>query len=58
MSERLIIDGNAVYEIDEDCLHQQEAKRKGRGGQRRAGGRGEWQVCQESGKEKKPGRQC
>ncbi len=45
MSERLIIDGNAVYEIDEDCLRQQEARRRGRGGQRR--GRGEWQMCQE-----------
>ena len=48
MSERLIIDGNAVYEIDEDCLRQQEARRRGRGGQRR--GRGEWQMCQEKGK--------
>ena len=28
MSERLIIDGNAVYEIDEDCLRQQEARRR------------------------------
>lgn len=48
MSERLIIDGNAVYEIDEDCLRQQEARRRGRNGQRR--GRGEWQMCQEKGK--------
>ncbi len=48
MSERLIIDGNAVYEIDEDCLRQQEARRRG---QRR--GRGDWQVCQEKKEESK-----
>lgn len=54
MSERLIIDGNAVYEIDEDCLREQEARRKGRGGQRR--GRGEWQACQERSQEGKDGR--
>jgi len=45
MSERLIIDGNAVYEIDEDCMRQQEARRRGR--QRRGGGRGECHSCQE-----------
>lgn len=44
MSERLIIDGNAVYEIDEDCMRQQEA-RKRQGRQRR--GMEEWQMCQE-----------
>lgn len=26
MSTRLIIDGNAVYEIDEDCLENQKKK--------------------------------
>ena len=31
MSERLIIDGNAVYEIDEDCKRQQEARKSGDG---------------------------
>lgn len=30
MSERLVIDGNAVYEIDEDCMRQQDVKRRGR----------------------------
>lgn len=44
MSERLIIDGNAVYEIDEDCLRQQEARKQGCGGPRR--GRREWQFGQ------------
>lgn len=28
MSERLIIDGNAVYEIDEECLKRQEERRQ------------------------------
>ncbi len=28
MSERLIIDGNAVYEIDEECLKKQEARKQ------------------------------
>lgn len=46
MSERLVIDGNAVYEIDEDCMKQQEAKRRSR--QHR---RGECQVCQERARE-------
>ena len=45
MSERLIIDGNAVYEIDEDCLRQQEERRQS-GRQRR--GMGERPVCQEN----------
>ena len=53
MSERLIIDGNAVYEIDEDCLRQQEARRRGRRGARRGGG--EWQTCQEKRDERKQG---
>ena len=44
MSERLIIDGNAVYETDEECLMQQELKKR-QGRQRR--GMGEWQCCQE-----------
>ncbi|MCI8515981.1 MAG: hypothetical protein HFG75_03760 [Hungatella sp.] len=44
MSERLIIDGNAVYEIDEDCLRQQEARRQ-MGRLRRMAG--ERPVCQE-----------
>ncbi len=52
MSERLIIDGNAVYEIDEDCLRQQEARRRGRTGTRR--GRGDWQTCQEKGADRDP----
>ncbi len=28
MATRLIIDGNAVYEIDEDCLEHMEEKRR------------------------------
>lgn len=48
MSERLIIDGNAVYEIDEDCMRQQEA-RKQMGRPRR--GMGERQPCRECGAE-------
>lgn len=53
MSERLIIDGNAVYEIDEDCMMQQNTRAK-TGGQRRR--RGEWpngnqKSCREQGKE-------
>ena len=28
MSERLIIDGNAVYEIDEECMKKQEERRQ------------------------------
>lgn len=32
MSTRLIIDGNAVYEIDEDCLEYQKKKPKCRDG--------------------------
>ncbi|HJA71715.1 MAG TPA: hypothetical protein IAA07_09095 [Candidatus Lachnoclostridium stercoravium] len=27
MSSRLIIDGNAVYEIDEDCMRENERQR-------------------------------
>ncbi|MCI8887231.1 MAG: hypothetical protein HFG70_04015 [Hungatella sp.] len=45
MSERLIIDGNAVYEIDEDCLRQQEARRRM---PRQCRAVGEWQNCQEA----------
>ena len=45
MSERLIIDGTAVYEIDEDCLRQQEERRLS-GRPRRS--MGERPVCQES----------
>ena len=42
---KLIIDGNAVYEIDEDCLRQQEERRLS-GRPRRS--MGERPVCQES----------
>lgn len=56
MSQRLIIDGNAVYEIDEDCLRQQEAKRAARCGQRQGAARGEWQACQEKVREGRTGR--
>ena len=34
MYSRLIIDGNAVYEIDEECLKQRQG-RKGYGGKNR-----------------------
>ena len=38
MYGKLIIDGNAVYEVDEACLlRQSEEKRNSRGGSRRAG---------------------
>ena len=50
MSERLVIDGNAVYEIDEDCMRQQEARRRGR--QR---GRGDCQACQKKGQKTNKG---
>lgn len=30
MATRLIIDGNAVYEIDEDCLKNRQKKENGR----------------------------
>ena len=50
MSERLIIDGNAVYEIDEDCVRQQEARRQM--GRSRRGMR-ERQICRECGGEPK-----
>lgn len=32
MRNRLIIDGNAVYEIDDECLSQKQNKASGRGG--------------------------
>lgn len=28
MKERLIIEGNAVYEIDEECMHQMQKEQK------------------------------
>lgn len=51
MSQRLIIDGNAVYEIDEDCMRQQEEKRR-QGRQCR--GRMEWHSCQEKREREEP----
>lgn len=30
MTERLIIEGSAVYEIDEECLRRREAERQER----------------------------
>ena len=38
MATRLIIDGNAVYEIDEDCLKNRQKKENGR--QEAGGGEG------------------
>lgn len=32
MRNRLIIDGNAVYEIDDECVKQKQNKNSGRGG--------------------------
>lgn len=32
MRNRLIIDGNAVYEIDEECMRKKQNKNSGRGG--------------------------
>ena len=37
MYSRLIIEGNAVYEIDDECLKQRQG-RKGYGGKNRGGG--------------------
>lgn len=28
MSSRIIIDGNAIYEVDEDCLRKKKKKEK------------------------------
>lgn len=28
MKGKLIIDGNAIYEVDEECIHHMEIKRK------------------------------
>lgn len=32
MRNRLIIDGNAVYEIDDECVRQKQGRNSGRGG--------------------------
>ncbi len=32
MRNRLIIDGNAVYEIDDECMKKKQAQTSGRGG--------------------------
>ena len=31
MSSRIIIDGNAIYEVDEECLRKKKEKGAGRG---------------------------
>ncbi|WP_200801291.1 hypothetical protein [Clostridium sp. Marseille-P2415] len=32
MRSRLIIDGNSVYEIDDDCMSRKQNKNSGKGG--------------------------
>lgn len=32
MRNRLIIDGNAVYEIDDECVKRKQGRNSGRGG--------------------------
>lgn len=49
MSERLIIDGNAVYEIDEDCMMQQGMRRRGTRQRRR---QPDWQSAELAGGQK------
>lgn len=36
MSSRLVVDGNAVYEIDDECMKKRQG-RKGYGGRNRQG---------------------
>lgn len=52
MSSRLIIDGNAVYEIDEDCMECQKKKTLFRDGKHAGSGRGENHRTNEDGKSK------
>lgn len=36
MSRKLIIDGNAVYEIDEECMVKRRVNKEREGGERRS----------------------
>ncbi len=53
MPGRLIIDGNSVYEIDEECMERQKEKKNG--GQPAAAG-GCMVRCQKAGTSVKTGR--
>ena len=37
MSSRIIIDGNAIYEVDEECLRKKKEKGAGRGTRKATG---------------------
>lgn len=59
MASRLIIEGNAVYEIDEECysrkMEAQDAARKNCGREAREGETAwEWDGCKKAGGEAEP----
>jgi len=52
MASRLIIDGNSVYEIDEDCERSRYGNRRGQSGRGRTGGGFQMKRQEESAGEK------